>query len=171
MKTIRRTAAVLALAATTGMAASPAMAGRGHHYRPYHHDHHHHRGGGGDGFGTFLGVAALIGAVAIIASSADKNARADRERTPDRRDWSDAEDRAVDDCALAAREEAERQARHADIASIGEVRSVTDGWNVDGTVELRDSYRDTAEVRRFSCDWRGGRVANVYLSRDVLALR
>lgn len=169
MRTIRRATAAITLAAVLGTAASPAMADRGRHYRPHHH--HHHRSGGGDGFGTFLGIAALIGAVAIVASSAEKNARADRERGPDGRNWSDAEDRAVDDCALAAREEAERQARHADIASIGEIRSVSDGWNVDGTVELRDSYRDTAEVRRFSCDWRRGRVANVYLSRDTLALR
>lgn len=169
MIAIRRTAAALALAATMTVAASPAMAGRGHHYRPYYH-HHHHRGGG-DGFGTFLGIAALIGAVAIVASSAEKNARAERERLPDRRDWSQDEDRAVDDCALAARDEAQRQARHADIASIGEVRGAPDGWNVDGTVELRDSYRDVADVRRFSCDWREGRVANVYLSRDALALR
>lgn len=168
MKRFRHTAATIGIAAMLGTAASPAMAGRGHHYRPYHH--HHHRGGG-DGFGTFLGVAALIGAVAIIASSADKNARADRERIPDRDRLAEDESRAVDDCALAARDEAQSQARHADIASIGDVRSVTDGWNVDGTVELRESYRDAADVRRFSCDWRGGRVANVYLSRDTLALR
>lgn len=168
MHMIRRATTAITLAVLLGTAASPAMADRGRHYRPYHH---HHRGGDSDGFGTFLGIAALIGAVAIVASSAEKNARAERDRAPDRSDWSDAEDRAVDDCALAAREEAERQARHADIASIGEVRSAPDGWNVDGTVELRENYRDAAEVRRFSCDWRGGRVANVYLSRDVLAVK
>lgn len=168
MTMIRRTAAAIAVTALLGTAATPAMAGRGHHHRPYHH--HHHRGGGGDGFGTFLGIAALIGAVAIVASSADKNARAkDRAREPSR--TAEDEDRAVDDCALAARDEAERQSSHADVASIGEIRAVPGGWNVDGTVELRERYRDAAEVRRFSCDWRDGRVANVYLSRDVLALR
>ena len=44
-----------------------------------------------------------------------------------------------------------------------------DDWEVEGRVEQRRSYRDSdGQTRRFSCDVRDGRVADVRLSADVI---
>jgi hypothetical protein len=143
--------------------------------------HHHHRDRGGFGFGDAVGIAALIGAVAIIASSAKK----DRDAKRDQRGDDDAVDRdaaptgqaadeetAVDACALAARDEASRDGRYAEVREITRVGPVARGWDVDGTVDQRDSVRASGgETRRFSCTYRDGRVADVILSRDSIAMR
>ena len=45
------------------------------------------------------------------------------------------------------------------------------GYNIDGEVEQRAGYRATSgETRRFTCTiGRDGRVAQVYLSRDLVS--
>ncbi|WP_336958367.1 hypothetical protein [Sphingobium aquiterrae] len=78
------------------------------------------------------------------------------------------EDSAVDACAVAARDRAAEQGGYAEIREIGSPQATDDGFNIDGRVERRASYRDTGgETRRFTCTVKGGRVADVYLSRDV----
>lgn len=144
----------------------------------------------GLGAGDVIGIAALIGAVAVIASAASKKRDAPR-RYPDvenaphsadrgQRDGDDdyvsggassmSEDEAVDACVEAARNKAEGER-----GGYAEVRSATpqrasgqDGWSVDGRIEIRRNYQDQdGATRRFSCDVEGGRVANVYISRDT----
>lgn len=185
MRKASRLASGLALAAMLGTAASPAMAGRGW-YGGGHGGwggHHHRHRGHDDGFGAFLGAAAVIGAVAIIASSASKK-KAEEARyiepprdesdgfAEDRADASSGEEAAVDDCAVAAREEASQGGYYAEVRDITGTQPIDDGgWEVDGTVDQRQGYRGESETRRFSCTWRDGRVADVTFDRDVIALR
>jgi hypothetical protein len=200
MRKASRLARGLALAAMLGTTASPAMAGRGWYggghggYGGWGGHHHRHRGHD-DGFGAFLGAAAVIGAVAIIASSANKKkAEETRYRKPpadesdgyaddrasdapdgapeERADASSSEDAAVDDCAVAAREEASQGGYYAEVRDIIDAQPIDDnGWAVDGTVDQRQGYRGESEARRFSCIWRDGRVADVTFGRDDIALR
>ena len=162
---------------------------------------HHHRGrGDGFGFGDAVGVAALVGAVAIVASSMskDKQARASDSRDYDgpppsagtdygadvrsdapahEADFSDVaaesaqEDAMTDTCAVAARDEAQREAGgYAEVRHMDAPRATPDGYNIDGQVETRAAYRASGgETRRFTCAIQDGRVAQVYLSRDVAA--
>jgi hypothetical protein len=198
MRKASRLASGLALAAMLGTAASPAMAGRGW-YGGGHGGgwcgHHHRHRGHDDGFGAFLGAAAVIGAVAIIASSANKKkAEEARYREPpadesdgyaddragdapegapeDTADASSGEEAAVDDCAVAAREEASQGGYYAEVRDIIDAQPIDDnGWAVDGTVDQRQGYRGESEARRFSCIWRDGRVADVTFGRGDIALR
>jgi hypothetical protein len=107
-------------------------------------------------------------------SSSSGSSSSGREQTSDR-GYSDTsrvgdESAAVDACAVAAREEASSKGGYAEIRDIGEARAVDGGWDVDGRVEQRTAYREQAgNVRRFTCSVRDGRVAEVYLSRDVAA--
>ncbi|QCB36479.1 hypothetical protein E5554_00595 [Sphingobium sp. PAMC28499] len=98
--------------------------------------------------------------------SPESSARAD--------DFSDvaatnqSNDQLTDACALAARDEAQGQAGYAEIRHIDEPRATADSYNIDGEVETRASYRATeGTTRRFTCAMKDGRVAEVYLSRDV----
>jgi hypothetical protein len=198
MRKASRLASGLALAAMLGTAASPAMAGRGWygggHSGGWGGHHHRHRGHD-DGFGAFLGAAAVIGAVAIIASSASKKkAEEARYREPpadesdgyaddragdapegapeDTADASSGEEAAVDDCAVAAREEASQGGYYAEVRDIIDAQPIDDnGWAVDGTIDQRQGYRGESEARRFSCIWRDGRVADVTFGRGDIALR
>lgn len=80
------------------------------------------------------------------------------------------EDRAVDACAIAARAEATRGGGYAEVRRIGTPQAVQGGYNIDGEVERRASYRDSAgETRQFTCSVQGDRVAQVYMSRDLVS--
>ncbi|CCW20112.1 hypothetical protein EBBID32_44830 [Sphingobium indicum BiD32] len=154
--------------------------------------HHHRDRGNGFGFGDAVGVVALIGAVAIVASSMSKDKKAARNsdgtapppasgtdygadvRSDD--DFSDVaathgdQDQMTDACAVAARDEAQGQnGGYAEVRRMDEPRAAQDGYNIDGEVESRASYRAaTGTTRRFTCTIKDGRVAQVYLSRDVV---
>lgn len=155
-----------------------------------------HRRDRGLDFGDAVGIAALIGAVAVVATSMSKDRKArsgtsdaDRPygdadtRNPDyngdqdyQRDQGDdrvtdnalaSEDAAVNACAVAARDEATTQGGYAEVRRVDAPRAVSGGWDVDGQVERRDSYRGPAtDVRRFTCSIRNGRVAEIYISKD-----
>jgi hypothetical protein len=188
MRKASRLASGLALAAMLGTAASPAIAGRGWYggghggYSGWGGHHHRHRGHD-DGFGAFLGAAAVIGAVAIIASSAstadesdgyadDRAGDAPEGAPEDTADASSGEEAAVDDCAVAAREEASQGGYYAEVRDIIDAQPIDDnGWAVDGTIDQRQGYRGESEARRFSCIWRDGRVADVTFGRGDIALR
>lgn len=159
-------------------------------------DHHRYRDRGGFGFGDALGVAALVGAAAIVATSISKDRKAARgtdvlDAPPpqdgtdygvdtrrgdnDAADFSDVagsvaqDDRLADACAIAARDEAEgREGGFAEIRRMDTPVATQGGYNIDGEVEMRASYRATeGATRRFTCAMKDGRVAEVYLSRDV----
>lgn len=155
--------------------------------RPRHHDRHHHRHDD-FGLGDAIGIAALLGAVAIVASSASKDRQAARDAIDgpppldDRADAAlpdddgamppvgDAREEAANACALAARDEASGDGGYAEIRSMDEPLVIDGGFNVDGTVENRTSWNArSGTMRRFTCTVRNGRVAQVYLSRDVVA--
>ncbi|MET0360697.1 MAG: hypothetical protein ABW048_02990 [Sphingobium sp.] len=137
------------------------------------------------GLGIFVGVAALVGAVAVIASSAAKDKKAAQARATqpnydapyaDSRSYqgeasASAEDAAVDACALAARDEGSQDGAYAEVRDITGTRPFGGGFAVDGTVDQRDGYRGQGVQRRFSCTWKDGRVSDLILSRDTVALR
>lgn len=154
----------------------------------WHRDGWRRHRGNGFGFGDAVGIAALIGAVAVVASSVSRDraaARSDRYPLPPEdlpeadRDYRyddsstgyiASEDRAVDSCANAAREEATLSGGYAEIRTIGAPQPVQGGYNIDGEVERRGAYRDAAgETRRFTCTVQGDRVTDVYLSRDLVS--
>jgi len=183
------------MAAMLASAATPAMAQRGWYGgRGYDRGWDRGRHDRVDGLGAFVGIAALFGAVAIIASSANKDKRAAQARNapppPDPRgDYSyeggsyergtaaapataaaGSEEAAVDACALAARDEGTQGGGYAEVRDITNSRPWNGGWAVDGTVDQRQGYRGQGVTRRFSCTWRDGKVADVILSRDTIAL-
>lgn len=191
---MRRLLGLISAVAMAGAGIAPAAArDHGRHgwgspgygwsgYRP--HRHYRHR----DGLdaGDVIGIAALIGAVAVIASAASKDRAGDHRdgRTPDpngypedrnadRQNETDSafgEDAAIDACIDAVRDEAERNGGYAEILDVEQPLARGDGeWDVEGRVEQRQSYRDAdGQSRRFSCDVRDGRVADVRLSADVI---
>lgn len=186
------TGCAAALAVLAGSIAPASARDRGHRgydrpggwSAPYRYRHYRHYRRGPDA-GAVIGIAALIGAVAVIASSASRDRRESRypdadERYPSReddRDYRDGAysgtmdgDEAVNACASAARDRAESErGGYAEVRDVDPVRATEDGWAVDGRIELRRAYRDSAgEALRFSCDVEGGRVANVYISRDTV---
>lgn len=191
-----RASAVLALTTMLGSVATPGVAGRGW-YGGGHGgwgSHHHRHRGHDDGFGAFLGAAAVIGAVAIIASSTSRKAKTERaystelppedDRYDERAEGAEdsapysaapdaanvetaSEDAAVDACALAAQEEASQDGGEAEVRDITGTQPIEGGWTVDGTVEQGGQ----SHTRQFSCTWRNGRVADVVLDRDEIALR
>lgn len=185
-----RASGVLALTAMLASAASPAMADGGWYgggHGGWGHHHHRYRGHD-DGFGVFLGAAAVIGAVAVLAASANK-AKAESapndalppedepydERagpggpettSPDRdKVATSSEDAAVDACASAAEDEASQGDDNAEVNDITGTQPIDGGWTVRGTINERGESR----TRSFSCTWRDGRVADLVLDRDDVA--
>ncbi len=78
--------------------------------------------------------------------------------------------RMTDACAMAARNEAQAQGGYAEVRHIDTPRATTGGYNIDGEVETRTSWSASdGATRRFTCSMRDGRVAEVYLSRDMAA--
>jgi len=156
-----------------------------------------HRRGDGFGLGDAIGVAAIVGAVAIVANSMNKDKKVRdpntggeydapppssgtdygtdiRDDAPvrDDADFSDiaAQDEGMTDaCAVAASDEAQaREGGYAEVRHMETPLATADGYNIDGYVETRTSYRAADGVsRRFTCAMKNGRVAEVYLSRDI----
>ncbi len=121
--------------------------------------------------GDVIAGIAILGAIAAIASSASKNKRS-RNSSADRRpiDLSIvSEDQAVDACADAA------QRQGGDAASVREILAVdrtSDGWDVEGTIEQRDGWRDSSgDRRRFTCAVRSGEIDAVFIDTGVIAAR
>jgi hypothetical protein len=81
------------------------------------------------------------------------------------------DDTMTDACAVAARDEAQgRDGGYAEVSHMETPIATADGYNIDGYVETRTSYRaNDGSSRRFTCAMKNGRVANVYISRDVAA--
>jgi len=162
-----------------------------------YHDRYRHHDRDGFGFGDAVGIAALVGAVAIVASSMSKDRKATQGDVPRNRgletdapppvdgtDYgSDVEttlndgtandgntDQFANACADAARQEASANGGYAEVRRMDEPRVIDGGYNIDGEVESRAAYRDASgTTRRFTCTVKDGRVADVYLSRDMVS--
>jgi hypothetical protein len=173
-------AATFALLATS---ASPALARGGNGYGWNNWDgggygRHHRRRDRDNDTGEILG-GVLIGAILVgVLSSASKKKRQQREAGgldyPDQNNRADrnrgdiaTEDQAVDACASAAES---RAGRTASVRDVDQVRRNSDGWDVEGIVESRDTWRDrSADSRRFTCSVRFGAVGSVYVEDPKVA--
>jgi hypothetical protein len=121
--------------------------------------------------GDVIAGIAIIGVIAAIASSGSKTRR-NRTDSADRRRVDQSivsEDQAVDACADAA------QRQGGEAASVREILAVdrtTDGWDVEGTIEQRDGWRDSSgDRRRFTCAVRQGEIDAVFIDAGVVASR
>ncbi|KEQ51384.1 hypothetical protein [Sphingobium chlorophenolicum] len=90
------------------------------------------------------------------------------ERLGQRDDPADREsDEAITYCALAARDEAERDGGYAEVRQVQEPRETRGGYDVEGDVEVRSGWRaQDGTARHFTCSVRNGRVADVWFQRD-----
>lgn len=162
--------------------------------------HHRHRGDGfgfGDAVGVAALIGAVAIVASSIAKDkrdgratgsagnddtpppsqgTDYGADVDSKQSAANADFSDSvapddEAQMTDACAVAARDEAQGQdGGYAEVPQMDAPRAVQDGYNIDGQVENRASYRATSgTTRRFTCTIKDGRVAEVYLSRNVAA--
>jgi hypothetical protein len=162
----------------------------------HHHRHRGNGFGFGDAVGVAALVGAV--AIVASSLNKDKQAQTARNNSYDgdqdapppssgtdygadvhsapARDDADFSDVAAGDdaltnaCALAARDEAQGQSGYAEIRHMEAPRAGQSGTtNIDGEVETRASYRArSGTTRRFTCAMKDGRVAQVYLSRDVV---
>lgn len=81
------------------------------------------------------------------------------------------EDEAVDACADAAEYEGAGIARLATVRDILIVDPSRYGWDIEGTIDLRDSYRERRRAPlHFTCAVRNGGIADVRIG-DSLARR
>ena len=62
-----------------------------------------------------------------------------------------SEDQAVDACAVAAENHGRQYAANARVADITEVERDDRGWVVEGTLSLREGWRERAREERFRC--------------------
>ena len=178
MADMRKMVAGTMAAAMMISTSSPALAGWGGGHGGYggyngyggHGRGHHDRVDAGD----VIGVIAVVGIFAAIASAASK-AKRDRRGTSsndpylDQRGKISSENAAVDACATATEQ---RGGEAASVRDIQSVRTTSDGWDVEGTVEQRSNWRDhSPEKHRFTCSVRYGSIDSVYIDGDAVALR
>ena len=79
-------------------------------------------------------------------------------------------DQFANACADAARQEASVNGGYAEVRRMDEPRVIDGGYNIDGEVESRAAYRDASgTTHRFTCTVKNGRVAEVYISRDMVS--
>jgi len=81
----------------------------------------------------------------------------------------ETEDDAAEACALAAEDEGYAVARLASVRDIDFVRPTAGGWDVQGTIETRESWRaQRRDPWTFQCRVEGGEIVDLRL-RDYLA--
>jgi hypothetical protein len=135
------------------------------------HNRRHHDDDAGEIIGGLVLGAILIG---VLSSASKKSKQAQRNRSdgyPERDSQSRGsiatEDAAVDACAMAAED---RAGRSASVRDINAVNKNSDGWDVEGVVESRDSWRDRAGDRhKFTCSVRFGSVETIYVEDRTVA--
>ena len=77
------------------------------------------------------------------------------------------EDQAVDACAMAAEDRGYGEGYRATVRDIEGVDRRPDGWDVDGLLDARRSWRDQPAAWSFRCQVRGGQVVNVDIGHDL----
>lgn len=174
MVDVRKFVAGSVAAALMASSVTPAMAGWGGggygggydgYGRRHHRDH--------DDAGAIIGAIAVVGIIAAIASASSKSKQQRGYPTSNndsnQRGNINSENAAVDACANATEQ---RGGQMASVRDISNVRTNSDGWDVEGTVEQRADWRDrTPEKHRFTCSVRYGAVDSVYIDGDAVALR
>ncbi|WP_150291133.1 hypothetical protein [Sphingobium estronivorans] len=94
----------------------------------------------------------------------------DRAHDPNDAALAPESDAAIDDCALAARDEAERDGGYAEIRQMQPPRESANGYDVEGDAEVRSSWRaQDGAMRHFTCSIRNGRIASVYFQQERMA--
>ena len=173
---LRKMIATVATAALVATSVTPAFAGgRGYGYGyggKYKHGRHYKR----DRLdtGDVIGILAVVGLVAAIASSG-KSKRRQREAGvynedgPYQKGAINSENDAVDACALAAED---RAGKMSSVREVTKVSANEDGWDIAGTIEARDDWRDkVVEPRGFNCVVRDGTVKAVFVEATTVAVR
>lgn len=106
---------------------------------------------------------------------------ADRQREQTRRPAARTEDRdeaaapgpedeesdaLTNDCAIAARNDAERDGGYAEVRQMEAPREIRNGFSIAGDVEIRSSWRaQDGRIRHFTCTVVNGRIEDVYFPR------
>ncbi|ANI77680.1 hypothetical protein [Sphingobium sp. EP60837] len=102
-------------------------------------------------------------------NQSDSDPRDDRLRRQDAVTQAEPEEDedAITSCALAAREEAERDGGYAEVRQVQEPRETRNGYDVEGDIEVRSGWRtQDGRSRHFTCSIQNGRIANVYVRRE-----
>ena len=180
MPHMRKMISATVAAALLATSVSPAFA-RDRHYDGYGYDRHSYgRHGYGHhdklDVGDVIGIVAVVGLIAAIASSGKSKKR--REAGVDDRDYNsgpyksgslNSENTAVDACALAAED---RAGKMSSVREITKVSANSDGWDIEGVVEQRDDWRQTAsQMRNFNCVVRQGSIKAVFVDVNAIASR
>jgi len=77
------------------------------------------------------------------------------------------EDAAIDACAIAAEQQGYDRGFRAVVRDIDGINRAPAGWDIDGVIEARRSWRDPRpETWGFRCAVRDGRVVNVDLGHE-----
>ncbi len=179
MITLRKMIATVAAAALVATSVTPAFAGRrgsGYDYDYSHSKYKHRRHHKRDRLdtGDVIGILAVVGLIAAIASSS-KSKRRQREagvyneKGPYQKGAINSENDAVDACALAAED---RAGKMSSVREVTKVSASEDGWDIAGTIEARDDWRDkVVEPRGFNCVVRDGTVKAVFVEATTVAVR
>jgi hypothetical protein len=176
MITVRKMISAGVATALIVTSVTPAFArrhdrGYGHGYDYGHGYGRHHRGHDDLDTGDVIGILAVVGLVAAIASSGKAKRRAREaggyDSGPYQKGAITSENEAVDACALAA------EARAGKMSSVREVTKVSvneGGWDIAGTIEARDDWRERAvQTRGFNCVVREGTVKAVFVDVNAVA--
>lgn len=80
---------------------------------------------------------------------------------------SDDESEAMTACAVAARNEAERDGGYAEVRGMEAPRESRNGFTIDGELEARSGWRaQDGRSRQFTCTVANGRVEDVFFRRE-----
>lgn len=178
MISTRKMISATVAAALVATSVTPAFAGGrgyGYGYGKYKYGRHYRR----DRIdtGDVIGFLAIAGLVAAIATSGKSKRRArdagvsdrDYDSGPYKRGSINSENDAVDACALAAED---RAGKMSSVRDVTKVAVVDDGWDIAGTIEARDDWRDKrVEPRGFTCVVRDGTVRAVFVDVNSVAER
>lgn len=84
---------------------------------------------------------------------------------------TEGEDAAMtDSCAIAARDEAERDGGYAEVRQMEAPRESRGGYSIDGDVEARSGWRaQDGRLRHFTCRIANGKIQDIYFQRDRAA--
>lgn len=176
MAKMRNIISTIAAAALVATSVTPAFAGwGGYGYGKYKYGRYHKRRGLDTG--DVVGILAIGALVAAVATSGKSKRRArdagiddrDYDRGPYRRGAINSENDAVDACALAAED---RAGRMSNVRDISKVSVAEDGWDIGGTIETREDWRDRrSEASSFSCIVRDGTIRGVFIDPPKVAER
>jgi hypothetical protein len=176
MINMRKMISAVAAAALVATSVTPAFAGgRGYGYGyggKYKYGRYYKRNRLDTG--DVIGILAVVGLVAAIASSGKSKRRAREagvynESGPYKRGAINSENDAVDACALAAED---RAGKMSSVREVTKVSAIEDGWDIAGTIEARDDWRDKEVLPRgFNCVVRDGTVKAVFVDVNAVASR